>query len=114
MLAKKPGDSTAYKLDIDPEPSRAMAVWVPSRRGSIRMVAVTCHEPSGCGCTLTSPNGSTTFLIWAMAAFPKRKFVGVGSLLHCALQKSTTQQNLECGDSSPLLDFGMRITPPKI
>src|SRR3954447_18356013 len=47
---------------MDPEPSRAMPVWVPSLRGSMRMVATTRALPPAPGWTLTSPKGSTTFL----------------------------------------------------
>src|SRR5215470_3683445 len=47
-----------------------MPVWAPSLWGSIRMVAVTRVRPPAAGWTLTSPNGSTTFLSWAMTVSP--------------------------------------------
>jgi hypothetical protein len=38
---KPPSSGTLYRSAMEPEPSRAMPVWVPSRRGSIRIVATT-------------------------------------------------------------------------
>src|SRR5262249_4316718 len=43
-----------------------MPVCVPSRRGSMRIVAITFILPPGAGWTLTSPNGSTTRFTCAM------------------------------------------------
>src|SRR5215831_14053601 len=47
-----------------------MPVCVPSRRGSMRMVATTRTLPPGAGWTFTSPNGSTTRFSCAMSQTP--------------------------------------------
>src|SRR5262249_39408867 len=49
---------------IDAEPSSARPQRAPSTSGSMRMVATTWTEPLGWGRTLTSPKGSTGWLIW--------------------------------------------------
>src|SRR5262245_19561733 len=54
---------------MEPLPSRAMPVCVPSRAGSMRIVATT-RTFAPAGWTLTSPNGSTTFLSCIGVSFP--------------------------------------------